>query len=107
MRILVVFLLKLWYYIKEVKMSKEKKLPLEAVVEKIETKPDTKPEPVLNLTAFGIAKHPITGLWHVTNIKYDTDGNVGKIEYREQGDMKSIVFERFQINVANELFRYD
>lgn len=60
--------------------------------------------------ALGVAKNETTGLWYLIQIPYNLNdvinlekNAVGTIIIREQGDMRSIINERFVLAASREL----
>lgn len=103
MNIIIVILNWLLYYLKKGKhMSKSKK---EDSVPKVEVQ-EQKEQPAqvkLENTLLGIAKDKDDGRWYIVSAMFDIKtGTVGPVQRLGEGEMKAIVWERFQIEAVRK-----
>lgn len=59
-------------------------------------------EPVYNRFSLGWYQNPATGYYHVVEIPFNDQGEVGKMKEISSGDVLGVIKERLAIEIANK-----
>lgn len=90
------------------KTESDTNVPVEEVFEQTVESEESVPVVVMNELALGFTKDKSTGLWNLVKIPYNFElGIAGTPRIEGEGEIKSIVIERFKIAAARDLLADD